>query len=83
MPLDVQNGQADVTLHPHTQDVRPAGNPDAIARAADALRSAKRPFIYAGGGADNPLAEPLLARFPTAIRWRSVMAGAGSICMTI
>jgi acetolactate synthase-1/2/3 large subunit len=62
MPLDVQNGQADVTLHPHVEDVRPAGNPDAVARAADALRSAKRPFIYAGGGADNPLAEPLLTR---------------------
>jgi acetolactate synthase-1/2/3 large subunit len=62
MPLDVQTGQADVTLSPHAEDVRPAGNPDMVARAADALRSAKRPFIYAGGGADNPLAAPLLAR---------------------
>ncbi len=62
IPLDVQNGEADVTLPSHAEDVRPAGNPDAIARAAAALRSAKRPFIYAGGGADSPAAAPGLAR---------------------
>lgn len=62
MPLDVQNGEADIALQTHVHDDRPAGNPDAIARAAAALRSAKRPFIYAGGGADNPAAAPLLAR---------------------
>ena len=45
MPLDVQTGQAEVTLQTHAQDDRPVGNPDAIARAAAALRSAKRPFI--------------------------------------
>ena len=62
VPLDVQNGEADITLHPHAPDIRPAGNPDAIARAAAALRSARRPFIYAGGGADNPATAPVLAR---------------------
>ncbi|MGD2139284.1 MAG: thiamine pyrophosphate-binding protein [Burkholderiales bacterium] len=62
MPLDVQTGEADVTLQAQAQDDRPAGNPDAIARAAAALRSAKRPFIFAGGGADSPAVAPLLAR---------------------
>ena len=62
MPLDVQAGEAEVILQPHGQDDRPAGNPDAIARAAAALRSAKRPFVFAGGGADSPAAAPVLAQ---------------------
>ncbi len=62
MPLDVQTGEADVTVQTRAQDDRPAGNPDAIARAAAALRSARRPFIFAGGGADSTAAAPLLAR---------------------
>ena len=62
MPLDVQNGEAEISLPPAARDVRPAGHPDAIARAAAALRSAKRPFIYAGGGADNPEASSELVR---------------------
>jgi acetolactate synthase-1/2/3 large subunit len=61
MPLDVQTGEAELALMPPPDDARPGGNPDAIARAAEALQSAKRPFIFAGGGADNPEAEPLLA----------------------
>ena len=62
MPLDVQNGEAEISLPPAARDVRPAGHPDAIARAAAALRWAKRPFIYAGGGADNPEASSELVR---------------------
>ena len=62
VPLDVQNGEAEVTLQGPTVDERPAGNPQAIARAAAALRSARRPFIFAGGGADSPTASPLLTR---------------------
>ena len=67
MPLDVQTGEADVTLQTQAQDDRPVGNPDAIARAAAALQSAKRPFIYAGGGADSGAAAPLLARLAEAL----------------
>ena len=67
MPLDVQAGEADVMLQTQAQDDRPVGNPDAIARAADALQSAKRPFIYAGGGADSGAAAPLLARLAEAL----------------
>ncbi len=67
MPLDVQTGEADVTLQTQVQDDRPVGNPDAIARAAAALQSAKRPFIYAGGGADSGAAAPLLARLAEAL----------------
>lgn len=62
VPLDVQNGEAEVTVLPPERYSRPAGDPAAIARAADALLSAKRPFIYAGGGADNGEAAPALAR---------------------
>ncbi|MDH3713524.1 MAG: thiamine pyrophosphate-binding protein, partial [Gammaproteobacteria bacterium] len=61
VPLDVQNGQAELVLTPPPDDGSPGGNPESIARAAEALRSAKRPFIFAGGGADNPDAEPHLA----------------------
>ncbi|MFO1320835.1 MAG: thiamine pyrophosphate-binding protein [Burkholderiales bacterium] len=62
VPLDVQNGEADVTVLPPEIFSRPAGDPAVIARAAEALLSAKRPFIYAGGGADNVEAEPVLAK---------------------
>ncbi len=62
VPLDVQNGQAEISPPAPSADMRPGGHPDAIERAAAALRSAKRPFIYAGGGADNPYAEPELTR---------------------
>ena len=61
VPLDVQTGQAEVAPITNARDERPAANPDAIARAAAALRSARRPFIFAGGGADSPAAAPLLA----------------------
>ena len=62
VPLDVQNAQVDIDLPASTQAVPPAADPDLVLRAADALRSARRPFIYAGGGADSPAAAPALAR---------------------
>jgi len=61
IPIDVQSGEADVTMIPPMDDAPPAGNPNAVKRAAQALRSAKRPFIFTGGGADNLDAAPLLA----------------------
>ena len=67
MPLDVQTGEAEVAVQAPVQDDRPVGNPDAIARAAAALQSAKRPFIYAGGGADSGVAAPQLARLAEAL----------------
>ena len=62
MPLDVQSGEADVALLPPEQYSRPAGDPASIARAAAALKSAKRPFIFAGGGVENAGATQALAR---------------------
>ncbi|HZP88979.1 MAG TPA: thiamine pyrophosphate-binding protein [Burkholderiales bacterium] len=50
MPLDIQSGEADVAALPPERYTRPAGSPDAVAQAAEVLKSAKRPFIYAGGG---------------------------------
>ncbi len=62
MPLDVQSGEADVALLPPEQYSRPAGDPASVARAAEALKSAKRPFIFAGGGVENAGATESLAR---------------------
>jgi acetolactate synthase I/II/III large subunit len=62
MPLDVQSGEADVQLLPPAVHARPAGDAEAIARAADALASAQRPFIFAGGGVESAGASAQLAR---------------------
>jgi acetolactate synthase-1/2/3 large subunit len=62
MPLDVQAGEAEVALLPPEQYSRPAGDPAAIARAAQALKSAKHPFIFAGGGVESAGATAALAR---------------------
>jgi acetolactate synthase-1/2/3 large subunit len=50
VPLDVQSGEAEVEVLPRETFSRPGGDPASIARAAEALNSAKRPFIFAGGG---------------------------------
>jgi acetolactate synthase I/II/III large subunit len=62
MPLDVQSGEEDVVLLPPERYSRPAGDPEAIARGAAALRSAKRPFIFAGGGVESAGATASLER---------------------
>lgn len=62
MPLDVQAGEADVAILPPERYSRPAGDPASIARAAEALESAKRPFIFAGGGVENAGATEALVR---------------------
>ena len=62
MPLDVQAGEAEVALLPPERYGRPAGDPGAVARAAEALKSAKRPFIFAGGGVESAGATASLAR---------------------
>jgi acetolactate synthase I/II/III large subunit len=62
MPLDVQSGEADVQLLPREVHARPGGDADAIARAAAALASAQRPFIFAGGGVESAEAGEALAR---------------------
>jgi acetolactate synthase-1/2/3 large subunit len=50
MPLDVQSAEAEVAILPPEPYGRPAGDPAAVARAAQALRSAHRPFVFAGEG---------------------------------
>ena len=67
MPLDVQAGEADVTLLPPEQYVRPAGDPAAISRAAEALALAQRPFVFAGGGVENANATEALVRVAEAL----------------
>jgi acetolactate synthase-1/2/3 large subunit len=62
MPLDVQGGEAEIAPLPPERYSRPAGDPAAIARAADALKSAKRPFVFAGGGVENAGATASLVR---------------------
>jgi acetolactate synthase-1/2/3 large subunit len=62
VPLDVQSGEADIEVLAPEPYQRPTGNPAAVARAVEALRSAKRPFIYAGGGVESADATAALAR---------------------
>lgn len=61
MPLDVQNGTTTVGPLASEDFPRPGADAQAIARAAETLRKAKRPFIFAGGGAANPDASAALA----------------------
>lgn len=62
IPLDVQSGEAEVGLLAPERFSRPAGDPASIARAAAALDSAKRPFIFAGGGVASAEGAQPLAR---------------------
>src|SRR5262245_36277009 len=62
MPLDVQSGEAEVAVLPPERYTRPAGDPAAIARAAEALLSARRPFVFAGGGVESAGATSALVR---------------------
>jgi acetolactate synthase-1/2/3 large subunit len=62
MPLDVQAGEAEIAPLASEHYSRPAGDPAAIARAAQALKSAKRPFVFAGGGVESAGATASLAR---------------------
>jgi acetolactate synthase-1/2/3 large subunit len=62
VPLDVQSGEAEVEVLPREEFSRPGGDPASIARAAEALRSAKRPFIFAGGGVASAEGSQPLAR---------------------
>jgi len=62
MPLDVQAGEAEVAILPPERYSRPAGDPASIARAAEALKSARRPFIFAGGGVESAGATQALVR---------------------
>ncbi|HWQ37749.1 MAG TPA: thiamine pyrophosphate-binding protein [Burkholderiales bacterium] len=62
VPLDVQTAEADLAPLPPETFRRPAGDPASVARAAQALSSAKRPFIFAGGGVESAGAVQPLAR---------------------
>src|SRR5579859_746820 len=62
VPLDIQSGEGDIALLPSEIYSRPGGDPASIARAAQALNSAKRPFIFAGGGVENAEATLPLVR---------------------
>jgi acetolactate synthase-1/2/3 large subunit len=67
VPLDVQSAEAEVELLPREKFSRPGGDPASIARAAEALRSAKRPFIFAGGGVASSEGSQPLARLAEAL----------------
>jgi acetolactate synthase-1/2/3 large subunit len=50
IPMDTLAMPGEVTLLDHVAAERSAGDPDLLKQAADALRMAERPLIYAGGG---------------------------------
>lgn len=62
VPLDVQSGEAEIEVLARERFSRPAGDAAGIARAAEALSSARRPFIFAGGGVASAEASQPLAR---------------------
>lgn len=62
VPLDVQTGEADIAPLAHETYSRPACDFGCIDRAAEALMSAKRPFIFAGGGVESAGAGEHLVR---------------------
>ena len=62
LPLDVQGVEGEVEVLPAEHYRRPTGNPDAIAQAVEALKSAKKPFIFAGGGVESAQATDCLRR---------------------
>ncbi|MGQ9631848.1 MAG: thiamine pyrophosphate-binding protein [bacterium] len=54
IPMDIQSDSAEVEIPEPTEynpDLKPAGDPEAIDRAAKVLSESKRPVILAGGGA--------------------------------
>jgi len=67
MPLDIQLGEAEVEVPAPERYARPAAHPEAIAQAAQALRSARRPFVYAGGGIATSGATAALVRVAEAL----------------
>lgn len=67
MPLDVQSGEADIASLPPERYSRPAGDPASVDRAAAALKSAQRPFIFAGGGVESAGATESLVRVAESI----------------
>ena len=50
VPPDVLGAQADITFAQADAATRSAGDPDLLLRAAEVLRGASRPLIFAGGG---------------------------------
>ena len=62
IPLDVQSGEAEVEVLAPEKFSRPAGDAAGIAQAVAALRSAQRPFIFAGGGVASAEGSQPLAR---------------------
>lgn len=62
VPLDVQAGEADIPTPMPERYARPTADPASIARAAQVLASAKRPFVFAGGGVESAEATAELAR---------------------
>ena len=51
IPEDVLTAEGEVEIAPAVRPARRAASPQAIADAASRLREAKRPLVYAGGGA--------------------------------
>jgi len=67
MPLDIQLGEAELDVPAPERYARPAAHPEAVAQAVQALRSAKRPFVYAGGGVATAGATAALVRVAEAL----------------
>jgi acetolactate synthase-1/2/3 large subunit len=68
VPLDVQTARTEAVALPVERYVRAGAEAAAIARAVDVLSSARRPFIFAGGGVESADAVEALARVAQRLR---------------
>jgi acetolactate synthase-1/2/3 large subunit len=78
VPPDVLQAEADVTLLDPVDHDEPFGpNPDLLRQAADLIRKAERPVIYAGGGVVAGDASPALRELAELLQCPVVMSANG------
>jgi len=77
IPIDIQYASADVEIVSPGPPNRPAPDPKAIAKAAEVLRNARQPVIWAGGGVNRSGANSSLRRVAETLGAPVVMTTAG------
>ena len=63
LPQDIASDETDAILIPASQSRRPVAEEKAISRAAGAIRSARRPLLMLGAGANRKTTARMLAAF--------------------
>ena len=84
VPLDVQFNSASGVAVPkqYRTDARPLGDPDAVARAAELLKGAEHPVIFAGSGVRWAGAHEALAELADAVKAPVFLNSLGRGCLS-